>query len=71
MQTLKVEVQDALLEKILCLLNSFSGVKVKNLSSHEVFLDDIKSSECDILEGRVSPIEDIDVHIQNLKNEII
>ena len=68
MQTLKVEVQDNLIEKILWLLNSFKGVKVETLTKKELFLDEVKNSEDDILIGNVSKITDIDAHIQELKN---
>ena len=68
MQTLKVEVQDNLIEKRLWLLNSFKGVKVETLTKKELFLDEVKNSEDDILIGNVSKITDIDAHIQELKN---
>ncbi len=69
MQTLKIEVEDNLLEKILLILNSFSGVKVKEIDNS--FLDDIKNSEDDILNNRVTKIDDIDNYIKELKNAVI
>ncbi len=70
MQTLKVEIQDNLVEKILWLLNSFDGVKVETMDKKEKFLEDIKNSENDILNGRVHKIDDVDEYIQELKNAI-
>jgi hypothetical protein len=68
MQTLKVEIQDNLVEKILWLLNSFDGVKVETMDKREKFLEDIKNSENDILNGRVHKIDDINKYIEELKN---
>ena len=68
MQTLKVEIQDNLVEKILWLLNSFDGVKVETMDKKEKFLEDIKNSENDILNGRVHKIDDINKYIEELKN---
>ncbi|MBE9562868.1 MAG: hypothetical protein IMF12_08420, partial [Proteobacteria bacterium] len=49
MQTIKVEIQDDSVEKILWLLNSLKGVKVEIISRKDTFLEEIKSSEDDIL----------------------
>ena len=68
MQILKVEVQDNIFEKILWLLNSFKGVKVETMTKKDIFLDEVKNSEDDILIGNVSKINDIDAHIKELKN---
>jgi len=70
MQTLKVEIQDNLVEKILWLLNSFDGVKVEAMDKRERFLEEIKNSENDILNGRVHKIDDVDKYIEELKNAI-
>ncbi|MCK5720830.1 MAG: hypothetical protein KAH84_12900 [Thiomargarita sp.] len=68
MQTIKVEIQDDLVEKILWLLNSLNGVKVETI--HDNFLEEIKNSEDDILNGKITEIGDVDSYIENLKNEI-
>lgn len=70
MQTLKVEIQDNLVEKILWLLNSFDGVKVETMDKREKFLEEMKNSENDILNGRVHKIDDVDQYIEELKNAI-
>ena len=71
MQTLKIEVQDNLLDKILWLLNSFNGVKVEQVNQKNIFLEEIKKSEKDIVDVNISEINDVDDYIKNLKNEII
>jgi ectoine hydroxylase-related dioxygenase (phytanoyl-CoA dioxygenase family) len=68
MQTIKVTVEDNLLDKILWLLNSFKGVKVESENSQ--FFKEIEESEKDILNGRVEKIEDVDKYIEELKNEL-
>ncbi|WP_069470132.1 hypothetical protein [Candidatus Marithrix sp. Canyon 246] len=70
MQTLKVEIQDSLVEKILFLLNRFDGVKVETIDKREEFLEELKNSEDDILNGRVHKIDDVDKYIEELKNAI-
>jgi len=70
MQTLKVEIQDNLLDKILWLLNSFKGVKVEQVDNNrDEFLEDIQNSENDIVNGNTSTIGDVDSYIETLKNE--
>ncbi len=70
MQTLKVEIQDNLLEKVLWVLNSFNGVKVEQINKRDEFISNIKSSENDISNGNISKINDIDCYIKNLRNDI-
>jgi hypothetical protein len=70
MQVIKVEIQDSLVDKILWLLNSFDGVKVETISKRDEFLKGMALSEDDILNGRVTNIDDIDKHIEDLRNAI-
>ncbi|MFK5970275.1 MAG: hypothetical protein QM487_09185 [Candidatus Marithrix sp.] len=67
MQT--IEIQDDSVEKILWLLNSLKGVKVEIISRKDIFLEEIKSSEDDILNGKITEIKDIDNYIEDLKNK--
>jgi hypothetical protein len=70
MQTIKVEIQDDSVEKILWLLNSLKGIKVEVISRKDIFLEEIKSSEDDILSGKITEINDIDNYIEDLRNEV-
>ena len=73
MKLLQIDFEnDNLEEKILWLLNSIDGVKAKIISNNNKsnFLNNIALSENDILNNRVTDINDIDQHIQELKNAI-
>ena len=70
MQTIKIEIQDDSVEKILWLLNSLKGVKVEVISRKDIFLEEIKSSEDDILNGKITEINDIHNYIEDLRNEV-
>ncbi len=45
-------------------------LKVETMDKREQFLEDIKNSENDILNGRVHKIDDVDKYIEELKNAI-
>ena len=49
MQTLKIEVEDTLVDNILWFLQNFKGVKVKTINEKDDFLEDIRISENEIL----------------------
>ena len=70
MQVIKVEIQDNLVDKILWLLNSFDGVKIETISERDEFLKGMALSKDDILNGRVDNINNVDKHIEDLKNAI-
>ena len=68
MQTLKIEVEDSIVDKIMWLLQNFKGVQVKTPSEKDNFIKDIEISQNDILNGNISKIDDIDEYIKDLKD---
>ncbi|KOR28106.1 hypothetical protein TI05_17575 [Achromatium sp. WMS3] len=69
MQILKVEVEDSLVDKVLNFLSNCKGVTVEMIDKYS-FLQEIETSEQDMLNGKLEKIEDVDKYIEDLENEI-
>jgi hypothetical protein len=66
----KLEIPDNnvnFLEELKSFISKFDGVK---MDINQDFYEDLKKSEEDLINGNVEIIDDIDLYIENLKNEI-
>ncbi len=67
---LTIDVKESAVDKIMYLLNHLKE-DIKIIEKKEAnFADRIRESEEDIKYGRVKKIEDVDKHIEELKNAI-
>ena len=66
MQTLYVEVEDSIAEKIVAYLKSFQGTKIKNITQKERFIEECEQSKQEQEEGKTKQIDDIDSFVENL-----
>jgi hypothetical protein len=66
----KLEIPDNninFLEELKSFISKFDGIK---MDINQDFYEDLKKSEEDLINGNVEIIDDIDLYIENLKNEI-
>ena len=69
MQTFQIEVDDNIADKVLWFLENIKeNITIKKLDSS--YSSDLKKSIDDLNNNNITPINDIDSYIQELKNEI-
>jgi hypothetical protein len=68
MQTFQIQVEDNIVDKILWFLENLKeNIKIKKISNTQ---SNLEKSLSDLENNRISPIENIDRHIEDLKNAI-
>ena len=67
MQTLQIEVEDSIVEKIVEQLKKFNGIKIKNISSTKnSFVQECQVSKKEYQNGQGKTVEDIDRFVDSL-----